>query len=166
MNNLNKIAGAGLCAALLAACGAAVNPVVPAAKTLLAPLKTTSAESVLYRFKGYTHRDGQDPAAGLVALNGVFYGTTAAGGGAKGCKYPDKCGTVYRITPTGEEHVLYRFKGAPDGWFPLANLLAMDGSLYGTTADGGSKQRGDRLCVRSEQRHGKRYLQFQRAARR
>jgi hypothetical protein len=47
MNNLNKIAGAGLCAALLAACGAAVNPVVPAAKTLLAPLKTTSAESVL-----------------------------------------------------------------------------------------------------------------------
>ncbi|HEY6487293.1 MAG TPA: choice-of-anchor tandem repeat GloVer-containing protein [Candidatus Cybelea sp.] len=142
MNNLNKIAGAGLCAALLAACGEAGNTVFPATKTLLAPLTTTSAESVLYRFKGYTRRDGQDPEAGLTALNGEFYGTTAQGGGAKGCKDPDTCGTVYRVSPSGREQVLYRFKGMQDGSYPSSSLLALDGTLYGTTLRGGENNAG------------------------
>ena len=142
MRNLSKIAGACLCAALLAACAGAGASVFPTTKTLLAPLSRASGKSVLYRFKGYSHRDGQDPEAGLTAVNGVLYGTTAGGGGAKGCRYPGKCGTVYRISPSGEEQVLYRFKGAPDGEFPSAALLAMDGSLYGTTVGGGRNNAG------------------------
>ncbi|MGB7047424.1 MAG: choice-of-anchor tandem repeat GloVer-containing protein [Candidatus Cybelea sp.] len=149
MSNLSKIAGACLCAALLAACAGAGTSVFPTTKTLLVPLSRASGKSVLYRFKGYSHRDGQDPEAGLTAVNGMLYGTTAGGGGAKCGRYPGGCGTVYRISPSGGEHVLYRFKGAPDGMFPSANLLAMDGALYGTTAGGGENNAGTVFAVDS-----------------
>ena len=135
MSNLRQVAAVCFCA-LFAACGGTGNGVLPTSKTSLAPLKAASSESVLYRFKGPVHRDGQDPEAGLTAIGGVLYGTAAYGGGAKCGKYPGGCGTVFRISPSGGEHVLYRFKGAPDGTFPSANLLAMDGALYGTTAGG------------------------------
>ena len=51
------------------------------------------------------------------------------------CNYG--CGTVYRISTAGAEKVLYRFTGSPDGAFPTASLIDVNGMLYGTTGDGG-----------------------------
>jgi len=57
-----------------------------------------SSYTSLYSFKGGA--DGAHPSAGLIALNGTFYGTTS-GGGTNGN------GTVFEVCPSGAERVLY-----------------------------------------------------------
>ncbi|HVR48086.1 MAG TPA: choice-of-anchor tandem repeat GloVer-containing protein, partial [Candidatus Binatia bacterium] len=48
------------------------------------------------------------------------------------------CGTVYRVSTTGTEKVLYSFHGgSSDGANPAGNLIDVNGTLYGTTANGG-----------------------------
>jgi uncharacterized repeat protein (TIGR03803 family) len=101
---------------------------------------TFPTESVIYSFAGGT--DGAMPNAGLIeAADGSLYGTTTAGG-SNGCFAGSGCGTVFRITnpsiaPT--ESVVYSFTGGLDGALPYSSLIeASDGSLYGTTFDGGS----------------------------
>lgn len=85
--------------------------------------------------------DGAIPRGGLVqAANGNFYGTTFGGGA-----YAD--GTVFEITQGGKLMTLYSFcpGGDPcsDGNGPWAGLIqGTDGSLYGTTAYGGSHEDG------------------------
>ncbi|MGB8909033.1 MAG: choice-of-anchor tandem repeat GloVer-containing protein [Candidatus Cybelea sp.] len=95
---------------------------------------TSGQETVLYRFQG--GKDGANPYAGLVDVNGALYGTTARGG--TGCSGSGGCGTVFKITTSGKETVLYSFKGAPDGLAPIANLTVLNGTLYGTTRAGGT----------------------------
>ena len=94
-------------------------------------------ETVLYSF-GDSSTDGWEPLAGLVMDSaGNFYGTTARGG------VYDR-GTVFKVTPTGTETVLYSFAGATtDGAEPEAALV-MDsaGNLYGTTTGGGANNGG------------------------
>ena len=94
-------------------------------------------ESVLYRFTDTP--DGAHPAAGLVAdRDGNLYGTTGAGGIIYAREFP--LGTVFRVTPDGEETVLYRFNGSAnaDGQNPNSTLIwDDDGNLYGTTTEGG-----------------------------
>jgi len=87
-------------------------------------------ETVLYSFTGQP--DGVFPYAGLIRdAKGNLYGTTYYGG-------TSKFGTVYQITSTGTETVLYSFTGASgDGANPLADLLRdPKGNLYGTTQYG------------------------------
>ena len=67
-------------------------------------------------------------------MNGTLYGTTFAGG-STACV--GGCGTVFMITPSGKEKVLYRFRGGNDGANPSASVLAVNGVLYGTTEYGG-----------------------------
>jgi uncharacterized repeat protein (TIGR03803 family) len=97
-------------------------------------IATSGTESVLYSFKGGT--DGASPRAGLVAVSGTLYGTTPQGGGA-GCG-GEGCGTIFNITASGQERLLHRFKGKPDGAYPQASLIALNGTLYGTTIEGGA----------------------------
>ncbi len=92
-------------------------------------------EHVVYSFKGNT--DGSLPLAGLTNVDGILYGTTY-GGGTNACSYNTGCGTVFRVSPRGEERVLYRFKGMPDGSNPEASLVNLGGTLYGTTTFGGA----------------------------
>lgn len=90
-------------------------------------------ESVLYAFAGGTV-DGAHPQGGLVqASDGNFYGVTTSGGATGD-------GVVYKITPGGNETVLYSFAGPPaDGANPAGRLLqAGDGNFYGVTLTGGS----------------------------
>lgn len=99
---------------------------------------TSGHETVLYRFKGSAYRDyskdGGNPAAGLLALKGTFYGTTAFGGNSNG----RTCGTVFKVSPSGFERVLYRFNCTNgDGKIPYSNLIPAGGLLYGTTSGGG-----------------------------
>jgi len=56
---------------------------------------STGAEQVLYNFEG--GKDGADPEAGLISVNGVLYGTTKLGGGSTNCS--GGCGTVFDVTP-------------------------------------------------------------------
>ena len=95
-------------------------------------------EKVLYSFGGryYKGGDGANPAANLIDLQGTLYGTTEYGGSSGG-------GTVFSITKNGTETVLHSFQGRGyDGACPGAGLTSVDGTLYGTTALGGSEDAG------------------------
>src|SRR2546428_273182 len=85
--------------------------------------------------------DGYDPNAGLVGgSDGVFYGTTSAGGAE------NALGTVFKLNPDGSGYsVLHSFisRAAVEGTFPGGRLMeGGEGSLYGTTASGGSYNQG------------------------
>jgi uncharacterized repeat protein (TIGR03803 family) len=93
----------------------------------------TGKEIKLYSFKG-TADDGAYPHGELLAYNGKLYGTTVNGG--IGC-FPKGCGTVFELDPaSGVERAVYRFDG-PDGAYPYAGLVEVNGRLWGTTANGG-----------------------------
>lgn len=95
-------------------------------------VSTAGKETVLYSFKGGS--DGANPVAGLVADSlGNLYGTTEFGG-------PSGVGTVFRLSKTGKEKVLYSFTGGSDGCYPTGGLLPdAAGNLYGTASEcGGS----------------------------
>ncbi len=94
-----------------------------------------SKEKVLYSF-GASYLGGLQPAAGLVEVRGTLYGTTNHGGLTGSCYTGAGCGTVFSITPSGKEKIFYRFSG-PDGAYPDATLLNVNGTLYGTTFSGG-----------------------------
>ena len=96
-------------------------------------VSTSGKESVLHNFAGGS--DGSLPVASLVALNGKLYGTTESGGS---CTGSGGCGTVFEVSTSGSESVLYSFKGGTDGEYPFAGLIAVNGELYGTTYLGGA----------------------------
>ncbi len=88
-------------------------------------------ETVLYSFKRAP--DGYGPYGGLVAdAKGNLYGAAYDGG-------THAFGTVFKVTKTGKETVLYNFAGGSDGANPRSGLV-MDakGNLYGTTYVGGA----------------------------
>jgi uncharacterized repeat protein (TIGR03803 family) len=101
----------------------------------------SGTEKVVYAFKGGT--DGAQPS-GLIVVNGILYGTTAYGG--TGCSGTG-CGTVYSITLSGTENVVYRFKGGSDGAVPGASLINVSGKLYSTTFNGGAQNDGTVFSV-------------------
>jgi len=92
-----------------------------------------ASEQGVYFFKG--GKDGAFPVGGLINVGGTLYGTTASGGGSSNCE--NGCGTVFSVTPAGNEKIIYAFKGGSDGIGPNATLIDVDGILYGTTSGGG-----------------------------
>ncbi|MGH9208408.1 MAG: choice-of-anchor tandem repeat GloVer-containing protein, partial [Acidimicrobiales bacterium] len=94
-------------------------------------------ETVLHSFCMQPNcSDGAYPLAGLIAdSSGNLYGTTEQGGGASGQ------GVVFKLTPGGNETVLYSictFPGCSGGSRLNAGLIAdSSGNLYGTATDGG-----------------------------
>jgi len=104
-------------------------------------ITTSGTEVVIYSFKGGPG-DGNGPDAGLVEVNGRLYGTTGNGGaGGAGCS-PIGCGTVFAITTSGTETVLHSFGPRKYGAYPLASLIDVKGTLYGTTDGGGRTDHG------------------------
>lgn len=98
-------------------------------------------ETVLHSFAGSPH-DGGYPAAALINVGGVLYGTTQGGGANCYSQSSGGCGTVYSITASGKETVLHSFGRARDGRNPSAELLNVKGTLYGTTCSGGDNKLG------------------------
>ena len=95
----------------------------------------TFAETVLYSFGS---ADGTYPEAALIYRKRALYGTTF-GGGAYGY------GTVFSLDrKTGAETVLHSFGSDADGANPWtgAGLIYADGTLYGTTFNGGGHSAG------------------------
>jgi uncharacterized repeat protein (TIGR03803 family) len=110
---------------------------------------SSGTEKVLHAF-GATG-DGLYPRASLLDVGGTLYGTTTLGGSGGG-SYPCPgstsssyvpCGTVFSVTPSGTEKVLYTFSGFYGGGLPYAPLIDVKGTLYGTTEIGG----GDADCA-------------------
>jgi uncharacterized repeat protein (TIGR03803 family) len=95
------------------------------------------ALKTLHSFDG---SDGTGPYGTLIqASDGDFYGTTYQGGGV------NNDGTVFKMTPSGTLTTLYSFCSQPDctdGVLPIAGLVeGTDGNLYGTTVEGGLKNK-------------------------
>jgi uncharacterized repeat protein (TIGR03803 family) len=111
----------------------------------LAPDGSTYTYAVLYNFCSLAScADGSNPYGGVIVdADGNLYGTAFDGGA-------NQEGVVFALTPSGAETVLYSFcntKNANgfciDGSEPGGNLVALgNGSLYGTTAIGGTMDAG------------------------
>ena len=95
------------------------------------------APAVLVPFdgvNGYTAYDGNPLLQGA---DGNIYGATELGGPAfTGKYYNPGYGTLFKITPEGKFTSLFRFNGA-NGFYATALVQGADGSLYGTTSQGG-----------------------------
>jgi uncharacterized repeat protein (TIGR03803 family) len=100
-------------------------------------VSTAGAEKLVYSFRNGT--DGANPKSPVLNLGGMLYGTTQYGG-SSACT--GGCGTVFAVTPAGEETMLYAFKGGADGANPTAGLINVGGILYGTTSYGGAHNYG------------------------
>jgi uncharacterized repeat protein (TIGR03803 family) len=86
-------------------------------------------EKVLYRFASADNSDGYEPAARLIDVDRTLYGTTLGGGTT------NSSGTVFSITLDGKEKVLHSFNFIGHGGSsPLAGLINVNGTLYGTTS--------------------------------
>jgi uncharacterized repeat protein (TIGR03803 family) len=104
-------------------------------------ITTSGKERVLHSFGSFAG-DGVLPQSALINVKGTLYGTTFNGGA--NCSSIGGCGTVFKLTPSGTETVIYSFKGGKaDGKSPAqAPLLDVNGTLYGTTEYGGTRNRG------------------------
>jgi uncharacterized repeat protein (TIGR03803 family) len=96
-------------------------------------LDTSGTLSTLHQFAPPEGVPGNPDAPMLLGADGRFYGTTVAGGSQGGN------GTVFSLGLDGTFATLYNFTDvAPDGFSPGGLVAAKDGSLWGTTADGGA----------------------------
>jgi uncharacterized repeat protein (TIGR03803 family) len=101
---------------------------------------TNGNETVLHRFS-LTGNDGIQPVSALLRdKKGNLYGTTTLGGGIS-CEFLAGCGIVFKLDKSGNETVLYSFRGylgGGDGALPAAGLISDSvRNFYGTTAYGG-----------------------------
>ena len=82
-------------------------------------------ETVLHRFGGTP--DGALAFPGLTVHGKMLYGTTELGGSKN-------LGTVFKMTAGGKLTVIHNFGATKgDGVEPVAGLLDVNGTLYGTT---------------------------------
>jgi len=82
--------------------------------------------------------DGAVPYAILLGLDANFYGVSRLGGA-------NNLGAILKMTKAGKVTVLHSFAGTAgnDGSLPIGGLVqANDGTLYGTTYGGGTKNWG------------------------
>jgi uncharacterized repeat protein (TIGR03803 family) len=105
----------------------------------------------VYSFKGNT--DGAIPLGALLPVGDILYGTTNAGGAGGPCGSEAAevlgCGTIFSVTPSGVEKVVYAFQGyTNDGGHPTSGLVKDGVWLYGTTSYGGGD--ANDLCVQHD----------------
>lgn len=94
---------------------------------------TTSGDyGIIHNFLGFPS-DGSRPLGSslIQSNNGLLYGMTSEGG-----QY--NFGTIFSCSTNGGYGIIYNFSGSPDGVFPWASLIEVNGNyLYGTTTAGG-----------------------------
>jgi uncharacterized repeat protein (TIGR03803 family) len=102
-----------------------------AAVLLAGETAQAQTETVLYSFKGSP--DGATPCCmtPIMDKTGNLYGTTLNGGAYN-------LGTVWKLTPSGVETVLWSFGNGTDGAAPIGMTMDKSGNLLGTTSAGGA----------------------------
>jgi len=96
-----------------------------------------------------TNSDGAFPRAGLVRdARGNLYGTTSEGG-------VYNLGLVFEISlPDAHFRVVHYFSGSSKGYEPLGGVVALaNGTLYGTTAQGGAHREGVLYSLDKQKRY-------------
>lgn len=95
------------------------------------PQARAASEKIVYSFGSQPH-DGISPSGTLTAVLGNLYGTTRHGGAANDICPGDSCGTVFKVTPEGDETVVLSF---PHAQQENANggLVFVLGKLFGTS---------------------------------
>jgi uncharacterized repeat protein (TIGR03803 family) len=144
--NLSRLLRRSFLCVALAGCsnGTTVSPPISAdrASGALAPPSVRAAtakkpvkpvDTVVYNFQGAT---GAYPSGTLLDVNGALFGTTSSGGA------DNFEGTVFMLTTSGNETVLHSFGSGTDGSDPMGALVALRGTLYGTTNAGGAHNLG------------------------
>jgi uncharacterized repeat protein (TIGR03803 family) len=96
--------------AILVGCGGGGSALPAGLPNASRPLADDTYKS-LYNFQGPP--DGAAPYAGVIAVNGMLYGTTTSGGSGYSSSYTN--GTVFTASPSGEESVLHSFGSGTDG---------------------------------------------------
>ncbi|MGA2696037.1 MAG: choice-of-anchor tandem repeat GloVer-containing protein [Terriglobales bacterium] len=94
--------------------------------------------TVLYTFTGGT--DGAWPQGVILDSAGNVYGPAFFGGSTQTCPFGSiGCGVIFKVTPQGNETVLYSFQGGTDGGEPNG-FITMDAAenIYGATVIGGN----------------------------
>jgi hypothetical protein len=96
----------------------------------LTPTGSSYKETILYDFQG--GKDGFQPAAAVLDVEGTLYGTTTDDSSGFPCNH--ECGTVFSLTPAGHGYkhtVIARFNDHT-GYYVRAGLIMYDGLLAGT----------------------------------
>jgi uncharacterized repeat protein (TIGR03803 family) len=110
------------------------------ATALIATPAHAGTYTPLYQFTGGA--DGAAPSAALTYdAKGNVYGVTFYGGVPCQPLNFYGCGTVYKISPSGQETTLFTFDG-PNGANPGGPLTLIDHTLYGSTKSGGNGDEG------------------------
>jgi uncharacterized repeat protein (TIGR03803 family) len=110
---------------------------------------SAATEKVIHSFC-QSCTDGGLPAAGVINLGGIFYGTTPVGGNLTNSNCTDQiyegCGVAFGIDPaSGKETMLYAFcnkNQCGDGGGPSGALVNVRGKLFGMTQYGGAYGNG------------------------
>ena len=101
-------------------------------------LTSNGTETLLHSFpvNSGIQFQGRASAGLLRASDGNLYGVTVSGGTSNE-------GVVYRLTPDGDQSIVYSFSGSPDGTNPIGPLVHDGtGNLYGVTNHGGTSNTG------------------------
>jgi len=106
-------------------------------------MTTAGDMTIIYNFCSIgACADGSGPISGLgLGVDGNFYGVTPTGGmSGDYCNSSSRCGTVFKLTPTGTLTTLYSFciqSFCADGADPVGGLVqGANGDFYGTTFGG------------------------------
>ena len=105
-------------------------------------ITTAGKEKTLYFF-GAKANDGIMPDSHLVFVGGTFYGTTASGGPGS----VTGNGTIFSVTPSGKEAVVYALKDADGSCTFGCTLAKLGGTLYGTATLGGKNRVGSIFSI-------------------
>lgn len=99
----------------------------------LAPSNGTWSEKVIYNFCFQINcKEGNQPSAGVINIDGQLFGTAAMGGGT------GYYGTVFKLKEFGTNWFAKAYDfNITDGADPVAPLLYRRGAIYGVTAQGG-----------------------------
>ncbi|MGH9500369.1 MAG: choice-of-anchor tandem repeat GloVer-containing protein [Terriglobales bacterium] len=109
----------------------------PGGAGIVFKLSPAGEQTIVFAFQGcFSCNNPRVPSGGLLMdKSGNLYGTTIFGGDGN-CS--SGCGTVYRLDPAGELHVIHAFTGGADGSQPSGPLAAdAKGNLYGVAQSGG-----------------------------
>lgn len=114
---------------------------VSVAITFLPMLATSTVQAQTYSVIDTLNYmpDGAQPNALIQDAEGNLYGTARTGGTFFCLDNMFTCGAVFKVDSSGNETVLYTFKGGTDGALPLSSLIRdASGNLYGNTEGDGN----------------------------